>query len=96
MLILEREREREIDRHRERQRERQTDRQTNRQTDRQTDRQIDRQTDRDRDRERTNEFFINEGNGISTILFLHPALGQKNTTKKHTPLNNKNNRKQNN
>ena len=22
-------------------------------------------------------FFINEGNGISTVLFLHPVLGQK-------------------
>ena len=56
-------------------RERERDRQTDRQ------RQVDRQTERERERtnERTNErmFFINEGNGISTILFLHPARGQK-------------------
>ena len=35
---------------------------------------------RERENKRTNElFFINEGNGISTICFLHPALGEKKT-----------------
>ena len=68
---------------RERERERETDRETERQ------RQRQRQTDRQTDRERRNEgtiFFINEGNGISTILFYIQASGKKV---------NKKNRKQN-
>ena len=56
------------------------------------------ETDRQTEREETeNErtifylFFINEGNGISTILFLHAALGQKQTDN-----NNKNKRQREN
>ena len=37
----------------------------------------ERERERERENERTNDFFINEGNGISAILFLHPTLGPK-------------------
>ena len=46
-----------------------------------------RQTDRTNERLKKKKNFFNDGNGISTVLFFHPALGQNN---------NKNNRKQNN
>ena len=54
-----------------------------------------RRENRERENERTNEFccccfLINEGTGISTILFLHPALGAKQEQNN----NNKSNRKQ--
>ena len=49
--------------------------------DRDTQRDIERQRHIETENERTNEFFINEGKGISTIyFFFHPALGQKTKT----------------